>query len=262
MKFACRAAAPAIAAAAALFCSAARIEAAPIVIFSDNFEDAAANALPNAPQAGAYPTDTATDPESIVVAAGGTRPASPAAGSNLLYLFGKQRNYGLFDASGQGTVRYELDARLESGTTALQFGMTGDAGASSLDLLPTTLWIQLLSSGAIQAYDTANGGWQTIAGISQTPGTWQHYAIEYELGATSYTLTAGANTVTSSRFNGTTSATQIDHAFAHGGTNSTAGYFDNIVVTFDAVPEPGSLALLAGGAGMLLARRRRDGESA
>jgi hypothetical protein len=232
------------------------------VVFSDNFEDAAANALPNAPQVGAYPTDTATDPESIVVAAGGSRPASPATGSNLLYIFGKQRNYGLFDASGAGTVRYELDARLESATTAFSIGMTGDTGTASLDLLPTTLWLQFLSSGEIQAYDSTNGGWQTISGISQTPGAWQHYAIEYELGATSYTVTAGANTVTNGRFNGTTSASQMNHVFANGGTNSTAAYIDNVVVTFAPVPEPGSLALLAGGAGLLLARRRRFQEPA
>ena len=98
-------------------------------------------------------------------------------------------------------------------------------------------------------YGFATVSWDGVAG-----------ATEYQIERTP--VTAGTTTVTSTRFNGTTSATEINHVFANGGTDSTAAYVDNVVVTVTPVPEPASLGALALGAGLLLARRRRNGDAA
>lgn len=243
---------------AAWLASTAPSVAAPVVVFQDNFEDTTPPLphLVDNPQVGSYPTVAPTIPESSVYAAGGSYPASPGDGANILRIFGKQRNYAVLSspASGEGTLTFEFDARLDA-SSAFSFGLIGDTGVVSLDGLKNPIWIQLTTT-ALQAYSLP-GSWQTVAGLSHTMSTWQHYKIVYELGSSQFDLTAGANTATSTRLNQATAINEVTHVFVNGGTDAHLAYVDNVVVTFDAVPEPAGLALLGLGLPLLLSRRRR-----
>jgi len=226
------------------------------VVFADDFEDTSVvPGLPDAPQTGAYPTSTTTDPESLVVAAGGSHPLSPGAGSNILNTTGKDRNYGEFSsaAAGTGTVTYEFDARLDASTDN-NFGVYGNPTSTiSLDGNDLGIWLRLGAGGILYSY---SGGWVnlTSAGVSHTEGAWQHYVIEYELGASTYDLTVGATTVTGVAMLGV--MTEVNGVlFGQGGSSTTGGYTDNVEASF--VPEPGSLAIAGLGALCLIVRKRR-----
>ncbi len=215
----------------------ARSLATEVVLFQDTYEATTGvlPVIPNAPQVGFYPTVTPLIPEGHVVAAGGTEPPSPDTGTNILKTYGKQRTYGQFTSSTgtAGTLRLDMDLRLD-GNTAYAFGLCGDAGASSLDGLKASIWIQINSTTTVQAY---NGTWQTLTGLSNTVGQWQHYTLEYVIGSNQFSLTAGANQVTSTHLDGVTSVANFTHAFVLGGTTSCLGYADNFKAAIE-VPTP------------------------
>lgn len=232
------------------------------IVFSDNFEDATTvPGPPNNPQVGSYPAGGLA-PESTVVTAGGANPASPGTGTNILSA-NDDRNY--FDptttAATGDTIRLELDAQVgTSGVQVLSFGLIGDSANNGNDSQLQSIWIRLLRSDStvsVDAYNQSSGAWQSVAGLSYTPGQWQNYAIEYIVGESTFELTAGAATVTSSRLNvnppGTPLPSSINRAFlqASGGTN---GFADNISI--DIVPEPASITLVGLGLAAMLGRRR------
>ncbi|MEZ6191302.1 MAG: PEP-CTERM sorting domain-containing protein [Phycisphaerales bacterium] len=217
-------------------------------MFQDNFEDTATvPGAPNAPQVGVYPGGIES-PESLVVAAGGSHPASPGTGNNILNTTGKDRNYGDFvsPVTGPGVLTYGFDARLDASSDN-NFGIYGDGTVTTLDGNALGVWLRLASNGTVYSF---NGGWVDTT-LDHIVGAWQHYVIEYELGASSFDLTAGATTVT---VNMSGVMNQIDGVmFGQGGTNEINGYTDNVVVSF--VPEPSSMGLAA--VGVLFALRRR-----
>ncbi len=212
---------------------------AQVTVFADNFEDTTVvPGHPDAPQVGAYPTDPQTDPEAYVVLAGSPHPASPAGGANILYTNGKDRTYGLFSsaANGAGTVRLELDVRLDA-VSDNNFALFGNSsGGIGLDFLNITAWVRTGSDGKVYAYEA---GWHDT-GLTHTIGQWQHYVLEYVLGAEEFTLTAGGSSPTTLPYLTGTSATQIDGIlFGQGGTDATVGYTDNVVASFQSSLHPG-----------------------
>ncbi len=235
------------------------------IVFADNFEDGTVGQRPNAPQIGSYPSVAPLIPESFVRLNGGVYPESVDSGTKVLAVVGKQRNYVTVSASGTGIVKYDFDLYTNVGTSggatlSTAFGMTGSSGSLSLDSQPTSIWLQLTATGAVQAYSTSGGAWQTIPGLTTTPGSWNDVSIEYELGATEYTITVNDTSVVSTRFNGTTFTNDINYAFVMGGSDAVRAFADNIEVSFSgaaAVPEPASFGLLAGIAGAAMLRRRR-----
>ncbi|MCC6680432.1 MAG: hypothetical protein IT445_05965 [Phycisphaeraceae bacterium] len=210
-----------------------------VTVFADNFEDTTVvPGLPDAPQVGSYPTVAPTIPEAMVVLAGSPHPDSPAGGNNILHTTGKDRNYGMFSsaANGAGIVRLELDARLDASTDNA-FGLFGNSsGGITLDSLNMTAWVRTGSDGKVYAYKAA---W-IDTGLTHTIGQWQHYVLEYVLGTDEFTLTAGGGSPVLLPYLTGTSATQINGVlFGQGGTNSTVGYTDNVVVSFQSSLHPG-----------------------
>ena len=88
-------------------------------------------------------------------------------------------------------------------------------------------------------------------------GTWDTYAIEIDYTSRSYTVFINGNLVGSPLTLNAAADNGIgDVDFLSWTRGTDSAYFDNLLITTNAVPEPASLGLI-GSTGMLLARRRR-----
>ncbi len=109
--------------------------------------------------------------------------------------------------------------------------------------------ITKLANGDMRISDDFSGGGSlpTLSPLLQ-PGQWQRLMIEYELGSTDLTVTLDgtSETINNIGSGGISAATHLDIR----GANQQFFYLD-------AVPEPGTLSLLALGGLMILRRSRR-----
>lgn len=216
------------------------------IIFQDNFESPSGT-TPVA-QTGNY---TGTPGDVVAIGSAG-HPATGSAGETTGNILdagtSAKTTTGVFtSAVTSGTIRIEYDSMLEAGNT-LQMRVLGeDASSTSGEIL-----IRLNSSSTVDNY---NGSAYVPTGLTHATGQWQHYVIEYTIGDTSYSLTAGATTVTvNGPFLGVSSFASLDSIQVRRGSGSTDGYYDNVVVTY--IPEPGSTALASLGLVFLIAGRR------
>jgi sialidase-1 len=204
-------------------------------VFQDSFEDTTVvPGFPDAPQVGSYPVITTIDPESQVVLAGGSNPASPDASLNILTIVGKERNYGLpTEAATTGeTITYDLDLNHSAGATT--FGLLGDQGNDISDGQNISIWVQVTET-KVQYRDGVDGSssWVTITGLVPSLDMWEHYSIDYTVGDSTFDLTAGATTYAGLGINAITAPTLIERfILATGAATSTVSYVDNALVLF------------------------------
>lgn len=113
-------------------------------------------------------------------------------------------------------------------------------------------------------FQAGSTGFLTETGTFATFGEWNNFRIELDYSTDMYSYyfndgLLGTTSFVDAGVGGFTDADITAIAAAGDATSQAAtgtAYFDNFVVS--EVPEPGSLALLAMGVGLLVSRRRRD----
>lgn len=131
-------------------------------------------------------------------------------------------------------LRLELNARLDAGGD-LQFGLADDDGK------PAVL-LSLRSDGTIACRCGERD--RVIAGLPRapllhTPGTWQHYRIEYAVGSDRLlVIVAGKRlaAVSGPFVAGKPSLTQVNALFLAAGDASTVGYLSDLTAMVDRDP--------------------------
>lgn len=234
-----------------------------VQLFLDNMENVAAGESPN-PLFGSY---SPRPYGQIVYEAGtGTTPGGNAApatavgpGDNVMAVDRDgadvgRRNYGQFitEATGDGTVRFEADVYVVDGQ--IQIGLSSDEGGLAIDGVNLSMGLNLNADGSIRAF----GSNELISGVSYDLNEWEHFLIEYQLGAETYSFTVNGITTDVDLPYDDSYAT-LQHMFVTAGTSATTGFYDNVDIKF-IIPEPASLTLI--GVGLLTLIRRRQTVSA
>lgn len=178
------------------------------------------------------------------------------------------KSFGFYANSGAGSVVTVSRAFTNSLTNlgdsfSLDF-VTGynDSGTAGVSLINSSGQVAALNYAANTGF-TFNGGTGVIAGYASG-------AIHLTYTLTSPTTvqlqaTGAVNTTQTATFNGSLTGFQVYQTNSGGNTADHNGYFNNLSYTItssDALPEPGDLALLTLGVGMLgIAARRRFAKS-
>jgi len=230
------------------------------ILFFDSAENVAAGSKPT-PPLGSYLDLYTTN--SVVTAGvganslGQTHPDAIGGGNRMLLVdrpdgIGRRHMGVLETPVTEGYVRFEADLMNKQGW--MSFGMTSADGGLTVAGTPVAFYITLADDGTILVYDPAGTGWTLVPQLTHTVGQWQKYALEYVVGQSTFTLTAGDASVTLDAFAaaGLTSVSRIDGFGILAGTTTGVGYIDNIIVS---VPEPATLAILA--VGLVLRRQRK-----
>ena len=221
-----------------------------VTVYQDSFDNVAVGAFPS-PQVGTWVLGGA-----IV----GQGAASPPSIPNYM---DNDRNVG-----GAGSHMYgDLDgATLGAGAVIhaeyMCYNMASyNAFGLNVDATNPYPWDPTTGDACIVVYGSADGGTVYVmnsAGGGQASGlthqldTWELWEIDWVVGATSYTLTIGGNSLTTSVMKDP-GATQVGALFFGGFSGATRLLVDDVLVT----PEPATLAVLSLGLIAALIRRRR-----
>lgn len=264
--------------AVALCAAGATASAAPVVQFQDDFEAGTAGNVPGT----TAPVGTWTIERNDDVAPGdpvwqlanSPQGTSPTDNTTQFARTGRTdvravTYAGLADASATigALVQVSMDFYVPTASTALwvygsadtgSLSSGGSAGGRSFDVRLAGAENNISANvGDAQVRD---GGDLNIVADTFTPDAWQSLVITANFLANTYDVTInGTSVVTGQAFEG--SPTQLGSVRISGLTDSGGDptdlvYIDNLVVTTDVVPEPGSIALLGLG-GLMFARRRR-----
>lgn len=105
-------------------------------------------------------------------------------------------------------------------------------------------------------YAVGPTGGLVATGLSHQKNVWEKWQIDYVVGASSYQLTVGANSVTlGASYMKNSAATEVGGVMLDSFSGSTRNLVDDMLVT--AIPEPASLSLLVLSGMALLGRGRR-----
>jgi hypothetical protein len=172
-----------------------------------------------------------------------------ATGSQLVIGFG----YGNLNDGDGSTQDLTLFAETQTGTTTNIAPRDG----SAIGLNAGTGWSTGFNfgdydGGAEAANDTNDEFYRVTFDYDAVTGGISGSVTQVATGNVA-ALPSGLALTAGKAFSNTDSTDRF--LLASSTSNTTTAYFDNF--RFEAVPEPGSAALLAGGAGLLLGRRRR-----
>jgi hypothetical protein len=161
-------------------------------------------------------------------------------------------------------VRIQWDMMREALSTGSGAAATTGGGAWGIDVYDTNANNLALT---ISVYDDMigpgiSGTDESLAQVfldeASARGTWDTYAVEIDYTSRTYTVFINGNLVGSPLALNAAADNGIgDVDFLSWTRGTDSAYFDNLLITTNAVPEPASLSLVAA-AGMLLARRRRS----
>ncbi len=213
------------------------------IAFYDSVEGVNAGAAPSALLGSympAYTTNSVVKTREGTNSLGHLHPIATGGGTKMLLIdrpgnIGR-RHMGLFQSPiTAGRIHFDVDLMNEVGWISFGFG-SDQGGVAVVPDMPMAIYITIADNGNVMVYDPGGSGWTTIAGLSNTVGQWQHYALDYQLGAEQFTLSAGGNSVVLDAFGraGLTSVSQIKGFGILGGTTTAVGYADNIMITVAA----------------------------
>ena len=119
------------------------------------------------------------------------------------------------------------------------------------------LYLYTGAGGTITSFIAGDYSASQVLTVGFTPHQWEHWKIDYTMGAATFDLTVGSNTQTGiATMSGFANAFTQMYPYLHALDN---GGMDNVKITLIGVPQPSSLVLLGIGAIGLLAYGRRRG---
>jgi hypothetical protein len=206
------------------------------VLFQDDFESGTVGSLPGPAAVGTWAfTGDATNNQVVNTGA----PTAPAAGVNYL----QQKRTGVWSESDAiyasqsagAVLRFEADLNVVGNMSFYAGNYPAPGSGNDQD----AFFLQAHPDGAILA-PTPSG----TLGITCTPGQWQHWTIDYTVGASTFDLTVGDSTATGLSLLSGGSALPFN--FLMLASISGTNYVDNVTITLNPspVPEPASIALL------------------
>ena len=118
-------------------------------------------------------------------------------------------------------------------------------------------WIRPDGNGGVDAVVNNGAGLVAVdTGLNYLTGVWQEWVLEYEVGATTFSVAVGGSALVTG-FNSAGSGTVVGVDFVNGAGSPAGSFYLDAV----PVPEPSSLALLlCGGIGLAAVARKRRGQ--
>ena len=231
------------------------------VLFQDDFETA------SNVKTGAYPDDGANAyPDGASVGtwvplnSGGliqvTDHAAPGTPTGSNYLRGARAGAydhvaATFPAQATTGDRFSFEFDLYNAGAASSPGLCIADASPGADLL----YLYTVADGTIMSFVAGDYSSSQLLTVGFTPHQWEHWKIDYTMGAPTFDLTVGSNTQTGiATMSGFSYSFSQMYPYLHALDN---GGIDNVKITLIGVPEPSSLILLILGAFGLLAYHRR-----